>query len=504
MIRRILRNFSWLSVATVFELGLGMVVTAILARRLGPDGFGQFSLWLAFIAFFTPLYDFGLTAFSLREVAQNPSDAAHYLKAVIMTKIRLSMLGLLVIFGVAYGLKYFSSLISAVAFGLLAVSQILHSFALLNRAVFRAREWMHLQAYVEVTSNLLRLLLILTVILVRPNLVFVCMTLAVVNLGEFILSSIVIRIQTRKQSLPSIPHSKKYDYQTTQLLKRSTPFALYDMLNGMYMRADVVLLGTIGGVQAVGWYSSAYKLATFVGLIPRTLMEGIYPILCKESPVLIYQLVRRLLIVFLVIAFPVCLSLTILAPEIIGLVYGTQYGPAIAALQILAWASFSVFGGSLLLATLNALYLEHTVVRIMGVVAGIGLAAFAISIPEWGFIGASLVSSGIEAALLLLMLVAVSRRFSRSLLSFRMAISLCAMYTTTAIIAYVLGQSIGKIVGLVIAIIAYSLASLYMISKISDISALFRDVTATGLMKTVAYITNGQNAEYGRSEHSDT
>lgn len=417
MIRRILRNFSWLSVATAFELGLGMVVTAVLARRLGPTGFGQYSLWLTFIAFFTPLYDFGLTAFSLREVAQNPQDTAHHLKTVVTAKMLLSVLGVLVVFFVAYGLNYFTDALSGVAFGLLAVSQIVRSFALLNRAVFRAHEWMHLQAYIEAASNVLRLLLTLAVVLVRPELVLVCLILAMVNLSEFLVSSALIRIRISKLPPSSIISGEDDKFRLRQLLKKSAPFALYDMLNGMYMRADVVLVGAFAGVQAVAWYSAAYKLATLVGLIPRTLMDGVYPILCRESPERIYQLTRRLLPILLGIAFPVCLSLTMLAPEIIGFVYGEQYAPAILALQILAWASFFVFGSSLLLATLNALHLEKAVVKVVGAIGVSGLIAYAVSIPQWGFISACVVSTGIEAAGFLLMYVIVSQRFGRSLLS---------------------------------------------------------------------------------------
>lgn len=415
MIRRILRNFTWLSAATAIELGLSMIVTAVLARRLGPTGFGQYSLWLAFIAFFTPLYDFGLTPFSLRQVAQKPEDTDRYLRTAIATKVLLSLFGLLIIIGIAFKLDYFKNTLLGAAFVLLAVSQIAKSFALLNRAVFRAHEWMHLQTYIGAISNIARLSLILIVILIRPDLLMICLVLAIVNLSEVLISSVLIRRRTPQLSSVALPHNSKYNIR--QLLKQSTPFALYDMFNGMYMRADTVLLGIFSGVQPVAWYSSAYKLATLVSLLPRTLMDGIYPILCKESSERVYQLVRRLLLILMGIAFPISLSLTVLAPEIIQLVYGSQYTPAVLALQILAWASFFVFGSSLLLATLNALHSENTVARIMSVIGVGGLISYALSIPKWGYIGASIVSTGIEFAGFLLMVMVVQQKFKRQMIS---------------------------------------------------------------------------------------
>ncbi len=485
MIKRILRNSSWLSVAAAFELGLGMVVTAVLARRLGPTGFGQYSLWLAFIAFFTPLYDFGLTAFSLREVAQNPQDASRFLRAVVTTKIFLSVLGLLVVVSLAYGLDYFVTPLSGIAFLLLAVSQIVRTFSLLNRAVFRAHEWMRLQAYVEAVGNLVRLLLILGVVLVSPDLVWVCLVLAVVNFGEFLASSTIIQIRARKLSPPVSTDSGDNKYETRQLLKGSTPFALYDVLNGLYMRADTVLVGTIAGLQAVAWYSSAYKLATLIGLIPRTLMDGVYPIFCKESQERVYQLVHKLLIVLLYAAFPICLSITLFAPEIIRLIYGAQYVPAIQALQILAWASFFVSGSSLLLVTLNALHLEKTVAKVMAVISITGLIAYALSISIWGYIGACVVSTSIEAAGFLLMFIAVSRRLAHPLLSLRSVAGLLAVCGTMVTIAWLVANTTWKLTSLIAAFLIYLPLALCEINRTTGILRFFHNTRAGRFLRSV-------------------
>jgi PST family polysaccharide transporter len=465
MIQRILRNFSWLSVAAAFELGLGMLVTAVLARRLGPTGFGQYSLWLAFIAFFTPLYDFGLTAFSLREVAQSPQNTSRLLRAVATTKIFLSTLGLLVVVSLAYGLDYFITPLSGIAFLLLTVSQIVRTFSLLNRAVFRAYEWMNLQAYIEAVGNLVRLLLILGVILVDPHLIWVCLVLAVVNFSEFLVSSIIIQKRTQKLIPPISTDNSNNEYGMRQLLNKSTPFALYDVLNGLYMRADTVLVGTMVGVQAVAWYSSAYKLATLVGLISRTLMDGIYPILCKQSQERVYQLVRKLLIVFLCTAFPICLSVTLLGQEIIEVVYGAQYTLAIKALQILVWGSFFVFGSSLLLATLNALHFERTVAKIMGVISITGLIAYLLTIPIWGYLGACVVSAGIEMAGFLLMLIVANQKLGHPLLTIGAFIKLMCAYGIAGGISWIGAEYIPKFGNLIIALLIYCLVLLYTFKK---------------------------------------
>jgi len=471
MIKRILRNFSWLSVAVAAELGLSMVVTAVLARSLGVMTFGKYSLWLSFIAFFTPLYDFGLGPFSLREVAQSPDTAAYHVRSVWRVKVILGGFGLAVVTASAYLLGYFDDLILGVAFLLLAISQVVRTFSVLNRAILRAHEWMHLQAYIESASNLGRLLLVLTVVLLDPNLVWICLALATVNFGEFLVTFRIIQART-SHTLSRDKEDQRKGFR--DILKASVPFALYDLFNGMYMRADSVLVGTIAGLQAVAWYVAAYKIVTLIGLLPRTLMDGIYPILCKESKEAVLALTRKLFVVFALAAFPLCLVVTLFSPEIIGLIYGSQYQPASLALQTLIWASFFVFGSSLLLAVLNASKQERRVAKISGIISVTGVVAYFLCISRWGYLGASAVSVGIEAAGLLLMFIVASREFERSPLSFGSFWRIVLAYGITVTTVWFLGARFSKVPSIFVALLLYFMISVYEVQRSTGILTISR------------------------------
>ena len=474
MLKRILRNFSWLSIAVAVEIALGVIVMAILARRLGPTHFGEYSLWLAFIVLFTPLYDFGLGPLSLRQIARSQTSVLDYLKVVWKTKIVLSAVGFAVILGIARILGYIETAAMGWAFLFLAISQIVRTASMLNRAVFRAYEKMHIQTYVETASSLGRLLLVGGVVIIAPNLVLVCLAMAASNLGEFLASTAIIRGMVLSQETGDGGQKQSVG----AVLRAAVPFASYDLFNGMYMRADTVLLGTFSGVQPVAWYTAAYKIGTLISLGPRTLMDGIYPILCKESREKVRELVHRLLVLVLLGIFPVILILTVFSPELIRLVYGVQYAPAVQAFRILIWGIFFVSGSAVLLNALNALHQEKTVAKIMAFIAFLGFTAYFLCIPRWGYIGASVISASIELGGFILMFIAASRKMGGFLVPWRVGCRMILVFGFALAAMWFMTQHISRGISLVAVLFFYAAFALYETHRATS---LFTVLRAAGL-----------------------
>ena len=470
MIKRILRNFSWLSIAVAMEIALGVVVVAILARRLGPTHFGEYSLWLAFIVLFTPLYDFGLGPLSLRHIARSQASVLDYLKVVWKTKIVLSAVGFAAILGLARILGYIEAATLVWAFLFLTLSQIVRTASTLNRAVFRAYEKMHIQTYVESASSLGRMLLVGGAVIIVPSLVLACLAMAVANIGEFFVSTAIIRRMVGNQDL-----DKESQQQSVgKVLRAAVPFASYDLFNGMYMRADTVLLGTFTGVQSVAWYTAAYKIGTLISLGSRTLMDGIYPILCKESQEKVRELVHKLLVLVLLGIFPVILTLTVFSPELIRLVYGVEYAPAVQAFRILIWGIFFVSGSAVLLNALNALHQEKTVAKIMAFIAVLGFTAYFLCIPRWGYIGASVISASIELGGFILMFIAASRKMGGFLVPWRVGCRMILVFGFALAAMWFMTQHISRGVSLLTVLFLYAAFALYETHRATGLFAVVR------------------------------
>ena len=64
-------------VAPALRVVLGIVLVAVLSRRLGIDGLGEYALVFTYVALFNVVFnDWGLSTIVLREISRRPEDSA--------------------------------------------------------------------------------------------------------------------------------------------------------------------------------------------------------------------------------------------------------------------------------------------------------------------------------------------------------------------------------------------------------------------------------------------
>jgi hypothetical protein len=74
VVAAVLGNAGWLLAEKALRLALGVAVSALVARYLGPEQFGVLNYALALVALFAVLANVGLDAVVVREIARNPGD----------------------------------------------------------------------------------------------------------------------------------------------------------------------------------------------------------------------------------------------------------------------------------------------------------------------------------------------------------------------------------------------------------------------------------------------
>ena len=68
---KILKNINWLTIEKIFQLGLGIVVYAIIAQYLGPQRFGLLNYALAFTGLFLAFNTLGMDNIVVREIVHS-------------------------------------------------------------------------------------------------------------------------------------------------------------------------------------------------------------------------------------------------------------------------------------------------------------------------------------------------------------------------------------------------------------------------------------------------
>jgi O-antigen/teichoic acid export membrane protein len=189
------------------------------------------------------------------------------------------------------------------------------------------------------------------------------------------------------------------------LLAQSLWIGGAQLIGQIIYNADVVLLGFLGWLGQVGYYSAAYRVALLAQVVPTAYFTAIFPSLARTYSGGARELPRSdlpaLTIYYsLAISIPACLWITQSADSIVGFVYGTDFSPAAPVLRVLAWSAPLVTVRALFRSLLVSSHQESTHLLFTAFTAATNVALNLLLIPRFGIAGAAIVTLACEALLL--------------------------------------------------------------------------------------------------------
>jgi len=389
--------------ATVAGMTSGFIVTALVARTLGPEGSGIVALivWLAMSAVavaglgrpqvilkFTPSMD-ASAAGRLTSVAflQGVPLALLICGGLLLAQlwgevVPLSQSGILISAGVVFFVGYFLFVYATAAahgrgrFGETALTTALGSSLQLPFAVAGG-------------------------ILAGPAGAIAGMTLR--YLPQALLITRYCRWITKRTELPS--GASTYGWQIW----------LTDMIDLLALsRIELLVLGLFWQSSDVGYFAVAIAFFGIVGQISLQLSSVFIVGFSKQDVDITdgpatasYHLTLRLLGLFFV---PIAFGGAALMPVFLPMVFGQDFVPAVAASMVLmassAWTAIAAAPWGYLAARGDS----RLLLKLMIVLAILSTAALLLLVPAFGVIGAATARGFAEALFLVLLVVAVRRR----------------------------------------------------------------------------------------------
>ena len=384
-VQRIARNTTLLLLSNVAGFVLGFFFTMYVARHLGAAGFGVLSFSLAFAAIFGVLADIGLQMVMIREITRDTSLAPKYLGNIAVLKVLLSIITFGLIALTVNLLNYPAETIKAVY--LIALSVIFGAFSATFYGVFRAYERMEFEALGGVVGG---------VLLLGGAFYAISHNFSVVGfaLVYFVASVIVLGycfvFSAWKFAMPRIEVDLSFWKET---LKLAWPFGIMAIFLAIGLWITPVMLSSMKGDEAVGWYNAAYRLVLIMQFIPLAYFGAVFPSMSRfhvTSKDFLRFTHERSLKYMLILGVPIAVGTTILASKIIMLTFSLEYVPSIIVLQILVWTTaFSFVGGVFanLFQSTNRQIISTRIVAI-GVILNVILNLALI--PKYSYTGASI------------------------------------------------------------------------------------------------------------------
>lgn len=445
--QRIVKNTALLFISQIIVYGFGFFTTMYSAQYLGTSGFGTLSLALALNGILAVFSDLGLSTLLTREVSREKELANKYLSNIIMLKVGLIILTLIILL-IVTKIGGYSPKTSSVIY-LMFVAYIFMAFYGVFVAIFQAHEKMEYPSIGNIINAVILLSGVIFAITYKLDIIFIASVYAVASFVVLVYYAI---IYCTKFQIPSLEIDLKFCKIT---LKEAVPLSLAMIFALIHYRVDTVFLSFINGESAVGLYNAAYSIMTMLTFIPIVFTTAIYPLLSqfhvssKDSLKSLYEFSFKILVILFI---PISFGMTILAPEVIILIYKNAYYPSIGILQILIWTIPALFLSYLLGTLLTSINRQKSLFRAVIISTIFNVALNLILLPKFSYYGAAIATLASESLLCVIYFHFISRYVSKIKVSGLIWKPLIATAVMCIFIVYV---KTNLILEIIIAIIIY-------------------------------------------------
>lgn len=385
-IKRLRNNLLSLSAANVVAKALGAVLYVILARYLGPEQFGIYSLAVSFGLIFGLLANLGLDPLIIKDVARDPTLSETYFSHAVLLKLAGGTLSFLLLVAVTLVLGYKSEIRTTII--IFASLFFIMPLNATQEAIFKAHQKMGYTALM----NALRPFVNIILMLVAIALGFGVQAIAGIHiLRAFILFVFFYFFVLKRHFCHfSIPENGGL---FLPILKSASPFVFIGVVYIINAKVDIFIISKLVGIKAVGWYSAANELVMMLFTIPTILSTVLFPIFSADyGRAEMTDLAQKGHFVFKllnVMGVPCGMGIFVLAPEIIDLVFGLEYVGAVIVLRILSLNVCFFFANSALNWLLTAMDQVKVVLKVNMFALGVNVLLDLMLVPHYGYAAAA-------------------------------------------------------------------------------------------------------------------
>ena len=253
-------------------------------------------------------------------------------------------------------------------------------------------------------------------------------------------------------------------------------FALISLVTRVYSYLPVLLLGFLTTTKEVGLFSASFRFCTLI-TVNFALPLAFYPVLASlHQDIEAFKKARyNFQKIMTAIGLPIGVGGTILAEDIIRLLYGSSYLEGADVLKIIIWAIPITFirmtyGQSLLVLGLQRF---HALATGMGIL--ITFILNLLLIPTYGIYGAALALPVGEITVLFFMVLIFSKKVYKSILFDTYFLKVCIACAFMGIIIKEVDVNI--IIRLILGVLSYGILAMVLgITKRKTILGFYSDI----------------------------
>ena len=387
-------DVSWVFASSIIVLLLHFFQKPIMARFLGPDGLGLFSMAMMIIGIIELIAVFGIDGALTKFVAEHKERKEKLYSLVSSALITILIVGIIV----ALALFIFSNTIASV-FNMPSLSLLLKIYAfvfplslahgIIVSYLTGLRE-MRYYAFIIVLQASLALAFILA---------FLIIGLGVEGAMLGTVFAIFVTVSVAMVIVKRFVHFTVLDYKknTKVLASFGSRLVGASMINQIYYNIDILMIGYFLTSTDVGYYAVAISLSRFFWLVPRAMATIAYPAISEYWTAGNHQAISKL--VDKTTKYCACIlmfagmSVIFFAKDIITFLFTPEFLPAVLPLIILTIGTVT----SGILRPIGVIFASTGKVNLVLIISAIGAVGNVLLnialIPTYGIIGAAIATT---------------------------------------------------------------------------------------------------------------
>ena len=383
---RVVKNASWIIRIQIVKSLLGLVISMLTARFLGPSNFGLINYAASIVAFVTPIMYLGLTGVLVQEIVNTPEKEGE----ILGTSIFMAFISSILCIG---GVISFSTIANHGEKDTIIVCA-LYSILLIFQSFEMVIYWFQaklLSKYSSVVS-------LAAYILVSGYKIYLLATqksiywFAVSNALDYMIIALGATVVYKKLGGRPL----RFNFNTAKhLFSKSRYYIVSNMMIAIFAQTDRIMLKLMINDAATGYYSAAVTCAGMTGFVFVAIIDSFRPLIFddKKTDEIRYEKdMCRLYGIIIYLSLLQSLVITLFSGLIIKILYGAAYSASINALKLIVWYTTFSYLGSVrniwILAENKQKYLW--IINLSGALANVALNY--ILIPITGIMGAALAS----------------------------------------------------------------------------------------------------------------
>jgi len=333
------KNTSWLFAEKILRMVVGLFVGIWIARYLGPEQFGLLSYAQSFIMLFTAIATLGLDGIIVRELIKDETRRDSLLGTAFVLKLMGSIF-IFAILAIAIQLTNNDQYTNLLVF-IIASAMIFQSFNVID-FYYQSKV---LSKYVALANSIsLGVSSLIKIVLLVNHASLIFFALMIV-FDSLVLAIGLVYFYKKSSHLKLFRWS--FDRQLAKsLLKDSWPLILGSISASVYIQIDQIMVKEIMGNESAGYYAASTKLTDLwlfiTVLITKSLLPSIISAKKKSRKLFIYRM-QYLYNLLMKISVIIIILISILATNIVELLYGEEYLNVIPVLTIYIWSISFVY-----------------------------------------------------------------------------------------------------------------------------------------------------------------